>query len=124
MVRPMLNRYAQRGAFTLLEVLVSLIVLAVGIMGIMAAVLAGSRAGSEALRLEEAVAIAQRELELATNKPADQLTEAAGSSGYFQWTVNYRNKPHNLVLASVNVQWRQQGEPRDYELLQVFAPRQ
>lgn len=120
----MLNQPSQHGAFTLLEVLVSLIILAVGIMGIMAAVLAGSHTGSATMRLEEAVTIAQRELELATSKPTGELTAATGSSGYFHWTVNYANKPHNLVLASVNVQWHEQGEPRDYGLMRVFAPQQ
>lgn len=109
--------------FTLLEVLVSLTILGVGIMGVAAAVSVGAQRGSSGLRLGEAVATAQRELTLAITKPAGHFERTTGASGPLTWTVSYANKNHGLVAAAVEVQWREQGEARRYRLAQVFAPR-
>ena len=109
--------------FTLIEVLVALTILAVGILGVMVAFSVATRTSSHNVRLTEAVAIAQRELELAVIVPADSLTPSKGSSGPYTWTVNYAEKIHGLGLASVAVCWTERGQGQVFRLNRIFLPR-
>lgn len=106
----------------MIEVLVALTILAVGILGVMAAFSLGTRTSSHNVRLAEAVAIAQRELELAVIVPTDSLTSSKGASEPYTWTVNYAQKMHGLVFASVAVCWTERGQGQVFRLSRIFLP--
>jgi prepilin-type N-terminal cleavage/methylation domain-containing protein len=115
-----IKTYAQ--AFTLIEVIVALAILAFGILGVMAAFSLCTRTASDGFRLAEAVSISQRELELAVNVPLGAMEPKSGTSGLFKWKVTFVEKDHDLVLASVLVQWTRLGKLQTFHLSQVFMP--
>jgi len=116
---------ASRGvqAFTLLEVIVAMAIVSMGVVGILGAFSLSNRAASQCSRLEKATAIAQKELEVVTTVPVDQLESASGASGQHEWTMTLSNKPYGLVMASVIVKWRDRGEVMSYQVSRVFLPR-
>jgi prepilin-type N-terminal cleavage/methylation domain-containing protein len=122
---PRAAKRARRGsrlAFTLLEVLVATSILAVGIVGVLAVFSLSIRAASTAEQLDTAVRLATNRLELAVAVPAGGIRPDSGSAGRFKWTVTYTDKPHRLVLATVQVTWTDGGQPQTYQLSQLFMP--
>ena len=109
--------------FTLVEVLVAITILAVGIVGVLAAFSQSMQVGSRAMRRDEAGAIAQRQLELATVQSVDSLHSRSGSSGPYTWTMTFQEKPHGLVRASVSVKWQERGQQQQFVLSQIYLPR-
>ena len=99
-------------------------ILAGGILGVVGAFSLSLQTAGRADRLEQATAIAARELELAAHLPTERLLEHSGSDECHEWTITYTTKAEGLMSASVEVQWSKQGEPRQYRLSQIFMPRQ
>ena len=60
---------AQRGA-TIIEVLISLVLVVIGLLGVYSAYTASVRASSHGMRLTQATARAERQLEILRNAPA------------------------------------------------------
>lgn len=110
--------------FTLIEVLVAMTILAVGILGVLGAFSVSMRAASRASRLDEAVSIARKEIELAVTARADELAPKSGSSGLYAWQLTFVRKPHNLLRASMEIKWTERGQTRTFKLSQVFEPQQ
>jgi type II secretory pathway pseudopilin PulG len=111
-----------RAAFTLLEVLVATLILAGGIVGVLATFSLGVRAASRAEQLERAVQVATNEMESAVSAPAGATQPRTGSVGRYTWEVDYAEKPHRLVLATVRVTWSEDGKPQTFHLSQLFTP--
>jgi len=111
-----------RSGFTLMEVLVAMTILAVGIVGVVAALGQSVRAASSASHLEEAVEIAQNQLALAVRARADALAGGSGTTLRYRWSLGYAQKPHELSVASVTVEWLDHGQMQAYTLSQVFRP--
>lgn len=109
--------------FTLLEVLVAMAIMATSVLVVSAALAASLGAGNQGDRLRLACEIAQQQLVLAVNALPDQRDAAAGSSGQLNWQRTYRAMPHNLMVAEVTVNWSDRGQPRSYQLAEVFIPR-
>lgn len=120
------NRRAEsRGAaagLTLLEALVALTIFSVGIVGLASGLSMSRRAGSEAVLLDEAVLIAQRELAAATARRGQELGPLSGVAGRYRWEVNYVEKRQGLVVATVRVTWSMRGQIQHFALSQLFLP--
>lgn len=114
----------RRRAFTLLEVLVSMMILSVGILGVLRIFSMCVRANAHAANLEEAVRMAQNQLALATAASGQSLSPSQGTSGRYQWSLEYAQKSEGLVLALVTVQWTEQGQEQQFKLSQLFLPKQ
>jgi Tfp pilus assembly protein PilV len=108
--------------FTLVEALISMTVLAVGIVGVLAAFSLSSRSGSEAMRLAEAALIADRQLQQALGSDGSDFAPQ-GASGPYKWEVKVTDLREGLQLASVVVKWSDRGRPGALELSEVFLPR-
>lgn len=102
--------------------LVAVTVLGAGIIGVIGVFTLCQRASARALHLEDAVNLAQSQMELAVAKPRDSLEPTAGSTGAYRWTLEYAEKPSGLVLATVTVTWPESGELETFRLSQVFRP--
>ncbi len=108
-------------AFTLLEVLVASTILGIGILGVLGAFSISMRASSRAMRLDEAVTIAQREMELTTSAGMAAMGPRKGNQDIFQWTVDLADRPDGLTMAAVSVTWPQRGQMQQYRLAEIFS---
>jgi type II secretion system protein I len=115
-------REDRNSAFTLLEVLLALTIFSVAILAILSAVNISQRANSHAEKLQEAAALAQNQLELAVDRPADALSPKQGNDGLFAWSVEYAEKSQGLMMASAMVQWQERNEPQSFRVSQIFKP--
>ena len=115
------SAYAYRG-FTLLEILVSATIFAVGILGTIRALTTSLRAGTRASRTRAAVAIARKQIEKVENDIQKDSQPRKGSTGPYSWTLEFTEKPNNLILASVQVKWFTQGREEEFRLSQIFLP--
>jgi hypothetical protein len=103
-------------------VLVATTILAGGIVGVAAVFSLGVRAASRAEHLEGAVQVAGNQLESAVSAPARAAQPRTGAEGRYTWAVDYTEKPHRLVLATVTVTWNEDGRPQSFQLSQLMMP--
>jgi len=107
---------------TLLEALVALTIFSVGVVGLVSGLAMSQRAGSEAVLLDEAILIAQRELALATARNGQDLVPQTGQAGRYRWETGYVEKGLGVVVASVRVTWEQRGRQHRFALSEAFLP--
>ncbi len=110
--------------FTLIEVLVSVSILTIGIIGVLEAFSLSLRAGSRAAHLGEAVSVAQREIELiaVASASGDNLTPQTGRSGRYEWNLKLREIQHGLTLVTMDVKWLERGKHETFKLSQILLP--
>ena len=113
---------AARQAFTLVEVLVAMTIFAVGIVATVSGFSQSLKAGSAAGKLDRASALAQRELTKAITDYSGSGQAGAGTYEQFTWRLSVADRQQGLVMASIEVKWRQQGAERTFILSQVFIP--
>lgn len=111
------------GAFTLMEVLIAMTFFACGVVGVLGAFSVSTRAGTSAMRQEQAARIAQRELAEAQALPAELLAGKQGKDGMFTWELSIEQRPMGLVLASTRVTWLDSGRDQKFELNELLLPR-
>jgi type IV pilus modification protein PilV len=76
-----MNNLMNRKGFTLLEVIVSMVVVAIGLLGIAAMMVTSVRANASAARLMEATNLAQDKIEELRNTPYQNLYGTCGGAG-------------------------------------------
>jgi len=110
---------SERG-FTMIEVMVSLLLTAVAVMGILGVFLAQARASSYSRHTSEAVVLAQDKLEVirtqsATSGSEANINERGVASGLFtrRWTVTMATGYADIV---VTITWSEDGTPRQFVL--------
>ena len=113
-------------AFTLIEVLVAMTILAVGILGILGALHLSAQAAARGFRAEEAAALAERELAGTIAVPRESLSDKAGTDGRYAWTVTITDTlaSEQLKRVTVTVRWMEREQERTYQLSQIFLPRE
>lgn len=104
----------KRRAFTLLEAVVSMGVLATAIIGMIEVISISYRASSSSLHLSQAVDIARATMETTAFSSADQSSH--DPTGRYSIDVSRENKDLDLTLVVVNVTWNERGSPRTYRL--------
>ena len=118
------GRPACRGpAFTLIETLVASVVLAVGVVGLMGTFSVCVQAAARNRRGDQAATLARNLLELAAAAEAGRLGPDRRAAGPFRWSLELSDKPADLLLASVVVEWTDGGVARSFRLEQLFLPR-
>lgn len=115
-----MSRTAQDG-FTLLEILVAVMILAVGIVGALGVFTLSLRVGTQASRLDRAAEIAQRALALASSEPGLAAGQT-GTEGAYTWQTNQADLPEGLIAVSVAVKWSQRGKPQTFTLSEIIRP--
>lgn len=118
------NQYhhACANGFTLIEVVVALTILAVGILGLLSAFSLCLRTQSQTLRLAEAVCLARQQLAEVIADPAGNWQNRSGDSDRYHWSVDFAEKPCDLILASVTVSWLERGQRQQFRLCQLVRP--
>ncbi|MFA6133454.1 MAG: prepilin-type N-terminal cleavage/methylation domain-containing protein [Phycisphaerae bacterium] len=115
-----MKRRGNIAGFTLIEVLVAMTVLSGGILGVLSAFSLASRSGRSGANLRQAVAIAQRELELIVNAPAGAALPQRQTAGRYEWQPLVEDLTPRLKRATIKVNWSEGGAAREYRLSQVF----
>ena len=94
-----------------------------GIVGVLSVFSVATRSNANALRLEQAVHIAERELILAIAAGEEQLVDRESKEGIYSYSLKYQSKPHDLMAAMISVHWLQQGKKERFQMTRVFKPR-
>ena len=105
-----------------MEVLVAMTIFAVGIVGVISGFSQALRVSSGAGKLDRAAALARRELTEAIAEYSGNAGAAEGACGQFKWRISVADRSAGLVLASIQVTWRQRGDEQTFTLSQLFAP--
>lgn len=116
----MRGRFQNRG-FTLVEALVSMTILAVGIIGILSAFSLSSRSGSEIMRLAKAAEIADKQLQLVFCSGGSGLA-SQGVSGPYKWEIQTAELHEGLQRTSVVVTWSDRRGMQSFKLSEIFLP--
>ena len=117
------RRPAANAAFSLMEVIVALTILSAGIVGVVSTFALCGRAAGRNFRLADAVALAERQIELAAATPRDRLAASRGKEDRYTWRLTVDEMAHGLVRASVAVEWLDRGKTRTWRLSQILVPR-
>ena len=120
-----MNRIAGKKvkSFTLIEVVVAMTILAAGILGIMGAISLCIQTNSRAFRLEKAVDLARKELNLSSLCKSN-LENQTGSEGIFTWSVSFQKKEYDLVVASAVINWSEKGKAQTFTLSRILLPQE
>lgn len=98
-------------------------ILSAGVLGLMTTIRLGSQTASQATNANGAVILAKELLEAATCIPRSNLEAGEGSRGRYNYMISYEEKPHNLMAATIMVNWLERGQTETMRLSQVFLPR-
>lgn len=110
-----------RRGFSLVEVVVSLAILAIGLVGAMRVFPMGLRASQRSELRSRAVMAGQRTIESLKLKPWHELAEGTTSAAEGPFTVTVRiavpphgelSDPTRLKAVQVTVEWEEDGRPR------------
>ena len=108
-------------AFTLVEVIVAMALLAFTITAAMGALGRCAVASNHARRLSQAVLLAERLLNETRLTPQTNYATHQGDEDTYQWTVSLDPTPiENLGAVHVLVLWQEQQRPQQYELLSLI----
>ena len=110
-------------AFTLIEVLIAVTILSGGILAVVGGFSVAVRAGVRAARMDGAVRIAQRELELMMLSGPEASPTSTGSEDRYAWQTSLSESREGLMMAAVVVKWSDRGEEQFYRLSRIFLPR-
>jgi Tfp pilus assembly protein PilV len=109
---------------TLVEVLVALTVFAMGVLGLLGAIVLSSNVASRSERLDGAVALADTKLAQATCALANQIEAQHGQDNRYSYDLTFESRPGGLVMGKVTVQWLESGRVQKYTISRVFLPTQ
>ena len=109
-------------AFTLIEVLVAMSIFSVGVLGVLGAILLSTSVASRAQRLDDAVVLANMQLEQAICVPVDKLENKQGQESRYTYVISMETRPGGLMAAKITIQWLESGEVQEYSISKVFLP--
>jgi len=117
--------FANRGGYTLIEVMVGLLVLAFGILGIGAMHIHSMRGNAEARDMTEASNLAMDQLEsfMAGGYDSVQASEEPAVRGRYsmEWTVEEDADAENTKTIAITVSWESEGKPRSISMKHIIA---
>ncbi len=99
-------------------------ILGVGILGLLGGFSVSTRTASRAMRLDGAVTIGQRELQLTVSAGLAALGPRTGEEGIYTWKVQLADRPEGLMAASGSVSWQEAGRTEQFRLAGIFVPPQ
>ena len=116
----------RRGAFSLIELVISLAILSIGLVGAMRVFPVGLRASQRAEMSSRAAIVAQRTVETLKLEHWEALTEGETTQSEDGFEVTTRIGPaaldhlassEGLKAVQVTIRWAQDGRPRQYQVL-------
>jgi prepilin-type N-terminal cleavage/methylation domain-containing protein len=102
--------------FTLIEALIALTVLGLVMLGVVGGFATVQQTFTQSARRDAAIAIVKRQLAIASM----DLTSRRGTEGGLEWTVKVSEADARLAVATVTVNWKDQGQPRQLKISRVL----
>ena len=126
------NPAALRSAFTLIEVLVTMVLMAIVLPVAMRGMSIAVATASNAKHKAAAVSLAQAKLNEIVQEVSAQDTSQENGSGDFspdfpayQWTCQSQNDPNlGLTELTMTVSWSERGRQKDFELSTLIMEQQ
>jgi len=118
----MRRRTPERG-FSLVELMVVLVVLAIGLLPL---AFVQTRAQQEVVdsgRSTEALALAQLQMETAKSQGFGVAVSDTGNVGNYQWIQDVQNVSFGLDQVSVTVSWSERGRPMNVAVINRVSMR-
>ena len=109
---------ADRGGFTLTEILVVLVILTIGIVPLAVVQSTSRRAVGHADRMTQAVALAQSRLEQMRGAGFGNAAPDSGQAGQLRWVSDVQNVGFGLDRVGVTVRW---FDGRDNRVLRLVS---
>jgi type IV pilus assembly protein PilV len=117
------RRYGDDAGFTLVEVMVALVVFAIGVLALSAVQTRSSDDVYSAGRRSRALELAQEQVETARAVGYDGAVSDSGLSGPLAWTSHVDSVDIDLKSVTVSVNWQEKGSPRSLQLQTLLSKR-
>lgn len=118
----MQRAYDHKRAFTLVEVIVAMALLALTITAAMGALSRCNVAAHHAHCLSRSVLLAERLINQVRLQPVTAYDTQQGTEEMFAWTVRVAPTPvENLGALHVQIQWLEQHRPQQYDLVSMVT---
>jgi type IV pilus assembly protein PilV len=116
------HRNQERG-FTLVELMVAIVVIAVGLLALARVQTQSSRDVYATGRDERALGLAQQRIEIARGSGYASVAADSGQSGVFAWVTRVDSVDVELKQVRVSVSWREPTRTRNVQLSTLVSAR-
>lgn len=121
--RTHMHRATRERGFSLVELMVVLVILAVGILPIAYVQTRAQQSVFDSGRETEALGVAQTIMETARSQGFGTVVDGAGDVGTYQWTRTVQTVSFGLQQISVTVNWNERGRPRSVTVVNLLSMR-
>jgi prepilin-type N-terminal cleavage/methylation domain-containing protein len=109
--------------FSLVELMVVLVVLAVGLLPLAFVQTRSQQNVVDSGRYSQAMELAQLQLEAARSRGYGNVQAANGTAGSYAWNSTVQNVSFGLDQVTVQVTWRERGNPRTVTVIDMMSLR-
>ncbi len=109
--------------FTLIELMVALVIIAIGVMTLSGVQTTSSRDVYSTGRRTRALALAEERIEIARSAGYTNAVSDSGQVGPLNWVTHINTADVELKRASVVVSWTEQNRPDSVQLVTLLALR-
>ena len=117
------NVDSEHSGFTLIEVMVTIFVLVVGLLGLYTTIVGVIQGDAHSRNLTTATTLAQDKIEALRNQSYDSLSSGSDSSSIFTrtWTVSGDSPAAGLATVAVSVGWTWKGTAHNVTMNTVIG---
>jgi type IV pilus assembly protein PilV len=117
------DQAASEGGFTLIELMVALVIIAVGVMTLSGIQTRSSRDVHMTGRRTNALALAEQRIEMARSAGYTGAVSDSGATGPFSWTCHVNVADVELKSVTVSVRWTDNAQTQSLQLMTLLALR-
>jgi len=117
------NRRSAEAGFTLIELMVTLVLISIGILALSGVQTRSSSDVYDTGRHERALALAQEQIEVARAAGYALAASTAGTSGGFAWATQVDTVSADMKQVAVTVTWNDRTRVRNLQLQTLLSER-